>query len=109
MSKDQVKLTLGTPDTTATIGGDIYYYISSTRQTRPASKPKVIDRTVVAVYFDRNESVQQIANYGLKDGRVFDFIKGETPSQGKDISLLAQIFGNLGNIGKAQNFEGANN
>lgn len=109
MSKDQVRLTLGTPDTTATIGGDIFYYISSTRRTRPASKPKVIDRKVVAVYFDQNESVQQIANYGLKDGRVFDFIKGKTPSQGKDISLLAQIFGNLGNLGKAQNFEGANN
>ncbi len=96
MSKDQVKLTLGSPDTTATIGGGVYYYISSTRRTRPASRPKVIDRKVVAVYFDQNQSVQQIANYGLKDGRVFDFIKGETPSQGKDTSILGEIFGNIG-------------
>ena len=97
MSKDQVRLALGTPDTTAAIGGDIFYYISSTRRTRPMSRPKVIDRKIVAVYFDQSESVRQIANYGLKDGRVFDFIKGKTPSQGKEQSLLAQLFGNLGN------------
>ena len=97
MSKDQVRLALGTPDTTAAIGGDIYYYISSTRRTRPMQRPKVIDRKIVAVYFDQSESVRQIANYGLKDGRVFDFIKGKTPSQGKEQSLLAQLFGNLGN------------
>ncbi len=27
MSKEQVKLTLGTPDTTTTAGGDVFYYI----------------------------------------------------------------------------------
>ena len=97
MSKDQVRLALGTPDTTAAIGGDIFYYISSTRRTRPMSKPKVIDRKIVAVYFDQGENVKQVANYGLKDGRIFDLIKGTTPSQGKEQSLLSQLFGNLGN------------
>lgn len=97
MSKDQVKLALGTPDTTSTVGGDAFYYISSTRRTRPASRPKVIDRKILAVYFDQQSQVTQIANYGLKDGIIFDFIKGETPSQGKQLSALEQLFGNIAN------------
>lgn len=97
MSKDQVRMTLGTPDTTGTIGGEVYYYISSTQRTRPMGKPQVVDRKVVAVYFDQQDSVRQVANYGMKDGVVFDFVKGETPSSGKELSALEQLLGNLAN------------
>lgn len=97
MSKDQVRLTLGTPDTTSSLGGDAYYYISSTRRTRPASRPQVIDRKILAVYFDQQQNVAQVANYGLKDGVIFDFIKGETPSRGKQLTALEQLFGNITN------------
>ncbi|MDH3580478.1 MAG: outer membrane protein assembly factor BamE [Hyphomicrobiales bacterium] len=97
MSKDQVRQTLGTPDTTSSLGGDAYYYISSTRRTRPASRPVVIDRKILAVYFDQQQQVAQVANYGLKDGVIFDFIKGETPSRGKQLTALEQLFGNITN------------
>lgn len=97
MSKDQVRVTLGTPDTTGTVGGDVFYYISSTQRTRPMGKPEVIDRKVVAIYFDEQETVQQVANYGLKDGVVFDFVKGETPSSGKKLSAIEQLLGNIAN------------
>jgi outer membrane protein assembly factor BamE (lipoprotein component of BamABCDE complex) len=97
MSKDQVQMTLGTPDTTGTVGGDVYYYISSTQRTRPMGKPRVVDRKVVAVYFDQQNSVRQVANYGLKDGVVFDFVKGQTPSSGKEVSALEQLLGNIAN------------
>ena len=97
MSKDQVRLTLGTPDTTGTIGGDVYYYISSTRRTRPLGKPKVIDRKILAVYFDQQDSVEEVANYGLKDGIVFDFIKGTTPTGGKRLTAIQQLLGNIAN------------
>lgn len=97
MSKDQVKLSLGTPDTTSTIGGDAYYYIQSTSETRPMGKPKIVDRKIVAVYFDQSEQVAQLANYGLKDGHVFDFLSKTTPSRGKEVTFLEQMFGNIGN------------
>lgn len=97
MSKDQVRMTLGTPDTTGTVGGDVFYYISSTQRTRPMGKPEVIDRKVVAIYFDEQDTVQQVANYGLKDGVVFDFVKGETPSSGKALSAIEQLLGNIAN------------
>jgi outer membrane protein assembly factor BamE (lipoprotein component of BamABCDE complex) len=99
MTKDQVQTVLGSPDTTSTIGGDAYYYISTTQKTVAFLKPREIDRQVVAVYFDRAANVQQVANYGLKDGIVVNFYKGETPARGKDLGFLEQIFGNLANRG----------
>jgi outer membrane protein assembly factor BamE (lipoprotein component of BamABCDE complex) len=97
MTKDQVKTVLGSPDTTSTIGGDAFYYISSTQKTVAFLKPYEIERQVVAVYFDKGETVQQVANYGLKDGVVVNYYKGETPARGKDLSIIEQLFGNISN------------
>jgi len=97
MSKDQVKVSLGTPDTTSTIGGGAFYYISSTQRHAPFMKPAVVDRKVVAVYFNESQSVVRLANYGLRDGRIVDFMKGETPSRNSDLTMIEQFFGNLGN------------
>jgi outer membrane protein assembly factor BamE (lipoprotein component of BamABCDE complex) len=95
MSKDQVTLAFGSPDTTSTVGGEAFYYISTTQKSYAFFKPWEIDRKVVAVYFDRSGSVQQVSQYGLKDGIVVKYAKDETPARGKDLGLLEQIFGNI--------------
>lgn len=97
MSKQQVQYLLGTPDTTATYTGDVYYYISSKMETTAFLSPKEVDRRVVAVYFaPQIDTVTRVAHYGLKDGKVIDFITRETPSHGQEASLLQQLFRNLG-------------
>ena len=96
MSQEEVKLSLGTPDTTSTIGGGAYYYISSTKKSVAFFKPETVDRRVTAVYFDQFGSVDRVANYGLKDGKVFDFISRETPAQGGDKTIISQIFRGIG-------------
>jgi len=97
MSKQQVQFLLGTPDTTATYTGDVYYYISSKMETKAFLTPEEIDRRVVAVYFaPQVDTVQRVAHYGLKDGKVFDFISRETPSLGQEASLINQLFRGLG-------------
>lgn len=99
MTKEEVQTVLGSPDTTSAIGGDAYYYISSTQKTVAFLKPREIDRQVVAVYFDGSETVRNVAHYGLKDGIVVNYYKGETPARGKDLTFVEQIFGNIGNRG----------
>lgn len=96
MSKDQVKATLGTPDTTATSGGEVFYYISSTKKTVAFMKPEEVDRKVLAVYFNGIGSVDRVANYGLKDGKVIDLIRRETPASVAERNFLNQLFRNLG-------------
>ncbi|MGE0055302.1 MAG: outer membrane protein assembly factor BamE [Hyphomicrobium sp.] len=98
MSQDQVRSTLGTPATTTMLGGgSAYYYISSTMSQTSFMLPDEKDRKVVAVYFNEGGTVQQVANYGLKDGKVFDFISAQTPAPGsKDEGILKSLFRNLG-------------
>lgn len=98
MSQEQVKATLGSPATSANIGtGSAYYYISSTMAQKAFFLPQEKDRQVVAVYFNQVGSVERVARYGLKDGKVFDFISRETPAPGgKDEGILKQLFRNLG-------------
>lgn len=95
MTKEQVQQAFGSPDTTSTIGGDAFYYISTTQKTYAFFKPWEIDRQVVAVYFDQKASVQQVAHYGMKDGIVVNYAKDETPARGKDMGLVEQIMGNV--------------
>ena len=98
MSQEQVKGSLGTPATTAVVGGgDAYYYISSKMSQSAFFTPTEKDRQVVAVYFNQGGTVETVANYGLKDGKVFDFISRQTPAPGgKDEGILKALFRNLG-------------
>ncbi|HXK54215.1 MAG TPA: outer membrane protein assembly factor BamE [Hyphomicrobiales bacterium] len=97
-SKEQVELIMGTPSTTAAIGNEIFYYISETREQMLFLDPKVTDRRVLTFYFDDGGRLTRIANYGIQDGKVFDFISRTTPTRGDDLTFLRQIFGNIGNI-----------
>ena len=96
MSKQQVRLAIGSPDTTSTLNTETYYYISSTRKGVAFLKPKVIGRRVVAVYFNRRNTVRKVGYYGLKDGKVFDFISRTTPSHGSETGIIKQILNNFG-------------
>jgi outer membrane protein assembly factor BamE (lipoprotein component of BamABCDE complex) len=94
-TQEQVLIVLGTPSTVGTLSGDVFYYISQ-RTERTAFLPqREVDRRVIAVYFDKNRRVQRLADYGLKDGVVFDFVSRTTPTSGTEQNyiqfLLRQI------------------
>ena len=98
MTQEQVRLNLGTPSTTAVVGtSQAYYYISSTATQTAFMLPTEKDRQVVAVYFSQAGTVERVANYGMKDGRVFDYVSRTTPAPGgKDVGIVQQLFRNLG-------------
>jgi outer membrane protein assembly factor BamE (lipoprotein component of BamABCDE complex) len=96
-SQDQVLIVLGTPSTVATLSGEVFYYISQRTQRRVAFLDQnVTDQRVLAVYFDKTRRVQRVANYGLQDGKVFDFVSRTTPTSGQEISYLTPIFRLIG-------------
>ena len=98
MSQEQVRMSLGSPATTAAVpGGNAYYYISSTSTQTAFLPAKEIDRQVVAVYFTKVGTVDRVANFGMKDGKVFDLVSRTTPAPGsREDGLLKQVFRNLG-------------
>ncbi|WP_291711003.1 outer membrane protein assembly factor BamE [Bradyrhizobium sp.] len=92
-SQDQVLIVMGTPSTVATLNGEVFYYISQRTERAAAFMPdKVIDQRVIAVYFDKNRQVRRLANYGLKDGKIFDFISRTTATSGQELSYLQPLF-----------------
>jgi outer membrane protein assembly factor BamE (lipoprotein component of BamABCDE complex) len=91
-TQEQVLIVLGTPSTVATISGEVFYYISQRAEQTAFLPQKVVDQRVVAVYFDKNRRVQRLANYGLHDGKVFDFVSRTTPTAGQELSYLNYIF-----------------
>jgi outer membrane protein assembly factor BamE (lipoprotein component of BamABCDE complex) len=89
--------TLGTPSTVSTVGNKTFYYISQQQSRRfQFMEAKVTDQRVLAVYFNSNFKVERVANYGLQDGKVFDFISRTTPTSGNEQSFLRQIFRGVG-------------
>ena len=96
MTQQQVLEALGTPSTTSTINGEAFYYVSQTT-SRPVAflQPHIVDRTVVVVYFDKGK-VTRVANYGLKDGVVFDSISRTTPTAGSELNFLSQLIRGMG-------------
>jgi outer membrane protein assembly factor BamE (lipoprotein component of BamABCDE complex) len=95
-SQEQVLLVLGTPSTVATVSGEAFYYISQ-KVDRPIAfmQTKVTDQRVIAVYFDRDRKVQRLAEYGMKDGRVFDFVSQTTPTSGTDLNVITTMMHNF--------------
>lgn len=92
-SVEQVLSILGTPSTVSTVGNKTFYYISQKLQrTVQFIEPRIVDQRVVAVYFNQAFKVERVANYGLKDGVVFDFISRTTPTSGAEQSFLGQLF-----------------
>ena len=98
-SREQVQLVLGSPSTTSSVAGDAYYYISQTQFESPIWGRSITDQHILAVYFDEKGNVKSMGNYGLKDGKVFDFISRTTPTGGKDQNFLGQLMAGAGKMG----------
>jgi len=97
-SREQVLLALGTPTTTGLTDGEAFYYISQTATRSFAyQKATVQDRRILVVYLDENGQVREMAEYGLKDGKVFDYLARRTPTSGSDLAFVSQILGGLMN------------
>ena len=92
-SQDQVLIVMGTPSTVATLNGEVFYYISQRSERKVAfMNQQVIDQRVIAIYFDKDRRVRRLANYGLQDGRIFDFISRTTATSGQELSYLTPLF-----------------
>src|SRR2546430_16713168 len=92
-----VLIVMGTPSTVATLNGEVFYYISQRSERKVAfMNQQVVDQRVIAIYFDKNRQVQRLANYGLQDGKIFDFISRTTPTSGQELSYLTPLFKQIG-------------
>ena len=92
-----VAQTLGSPSSIASFNGETWYYISRRTETLAFLEPEIIDQRVLAVSFDITAgTVSAVDNYTLKDGRLIQLVQRQTPTRGKELGFIEQLFGNVG-------------
>lgn len=91
-SQQLVTLVLGSPQTTNSFGDETaYYYVQTKVEQTAFGLDMVKERTVLAVYFDKNKKVVDKAVYGAKDGRIIQIESRRTPSFGEDRTFIESI------------------
>lgn len=101
-TKTSVQDRLGYASTVNNFGNDAWYYISSREKQIAFFTPTVLNRDILAVYFDQSGKVTGIRHYGLKDGRVIAFETRETPARGRELTFLMQLLNATPGSGQSQ-------
>ena len=95
-SREDVVDKLGSPSTVSTFLDRRWYYIGHKTRNFAFFKPEIIERSVFVVAFDGTGLVEQTALYTLEDGKIIDPISRTTPTEGNELTILQQFFGNFG-------------
>ena len=95
-SRQDVIDLLGSPSTVSTFEDRKWYYIGQKTEEIAFMKPEVIDRQVLVVTFDDSGLVEGTKMYGMEDAQDVEPVDRETPTEGRDLTFLQQLFGNIG-------------
>ena len=97
-SQTDIITLMGSPSTASTLNGGAYYYISSKFITEAYRAPRETERRVLAIFFDGDKKVRDLGFYTLEDGNIVTLVGRTTETQGRELSFLQQILGNLGRV-----------
>ncbi|MDP2765289.1 MAG: outer membrane protein assembly factor BamE [Brevundimonas sp.] len=96
-TKQTVLARLGTPSTTSTFERDnVWYYISQVTEKYTYNRPQVTQRSVTEITFNDAGQVSEIRTLGLDDGQRVAMNDRETPTRGRQLTILEQLLGNVG-------------
>ena len=89
---------LGSPSTIAAFDPNTWYYITQISDQVAFHMPTVRKRDVVVIAFNKaDDKVADVRSYTLKDGKVIPFNRRATPTRGRELSVVEQILGTIGN------------
>lgn len=96
-TRQTVLARLGSPSTTSTFERDaIWYYISQTTEKYTYNLPQVTQRKVTEITFNDAGQVSAVRTLGLEDGQDITMNRRETPTRGRQLTILEQLLGNVG-------------
>ena len=99
-TKSTVLDALGSPTAVSTFDPNVWYYISQNAATIGYHKSHITKRSVVSITFNKeSEKVVAVNDYSLKDGKIIAYNARETPTRGRELSVIEQLLGNVGRGG----------
>ena len=102
-TKNQVKKNLGEPLMIDTHNGETWIYFSQKIEKIAFFAPKLTDRTVMLLKFKNNRLINK-ESFTQQDSKIIDISTNKVISGGRKLTILQQIFGNIGNF-SSQNFQ----
>lgn len=103
-AKSAVLAKLGTPTATSAFDKDTWFYITQVQSKTAFYRPRLSRRDVVAIQFAKNgDQVASVDTYTLKDSRVIAYNKNETPTRGREMTVIEQLLGSISPAGLLDN------
>jgi outer membrane protein assembly factor BamE (lipoprotein component of BamABCDE complex) len=103
--KADITRMLGSPSTIATFEKEIWYYIGGKVKTVSFFEPKLLERKVLTVHFDKKGIVTGLNEKDASKNQKVSLVDRETPTRGKELTVLQQLIGNVGRFGTPKSFE----
>ncbi len=99
-TEEQAQLILGTPSSVTNFGEQDWHYIYQKVSTVSFFTPREMDYITITLAFDATGKVKSITKLGKKDRKTIDLVSRETPTAGKEYSVMEQLIGNVGKFTK---------
>ncbi|MEM7766621.1 MAG: outer membrane protein assembly factor BamE [Pseudomonadota bacterium] len=96
---------LGTPSTESIFDENTWFYVSAQRERFAYYIPRVSGRTITAIRFGEEDLVDEVLLYDVDDGEVVNYASAETPTLGRQMTLLEQLLGSVGTVALPQTDE----
>ena len=100
INKRQVKALIGSPSSISPLSADTWYYVSERTETTAFFEPEIKERKILVIQFDKKDVAQDVQIFGLEDAQKIEMVDRVTPTAGKELTILKQIFGNIGRFEK---------
>ena len=95
-TRAEVAFLLGTPSAVATFDDRRWYYIARRTETLAFYDTELVEQQVTVIDFDENGVVREVATLTDDQAREIEPVAAESPTRGRSLGLLEQLFGNIG-------------
>ena len=89
---------LGSPTLIDKFDPTTWFYVYRLTSTKAFLTPQEKTLKIFAVNFNKSGIVKGVKRFGEKGTRSIPIVERQTPTKGKNVSYLEQIFGNFGRI-----------
>lgn len=96
---------LGSASTESIFDENTWFYITTQRERVAFLTPQTKRRSITAIRFGEDDVVEDVLTYDETDGVVVSYASRETPTRGRELGLLEQIFGTVGAVALPQTDE----
>ena len=97
-TRETVGEKIGRPTTSGLLNDVGWFYVQSQYRHFGPRAPQEIQRQVLAVTFNEAGTVENIASYGLDDGKVVQISRRVTEPNVKGLSFIQQLLGSFGRL-----------